>query len=317
MRNRGEEYYAEKRRKKRKGITRRTAIIIAVLAVVCVAIFYFTREAVISNVEPQELPDSLAILSDPDYVYCYPDEQKASPVLNRRRYREIFNDKNDVQIRASKRNGIEKTLDTRIGNYEDFGLVKIVPNQYYTIATLSHSVPYLVPKARIMANTIGKHFQDLVAEKYKGSVYKIRITSLFRSKNDVKKLRRRNRWATENSCHQYGTTIDISYQNYEYVSGPQVGDYELTELLAQTLYELREKELCYVLYERRNCFHLTLNKMDLSTCTATPKAQVAEPEKKDIEIPTIEPPKKVKPYKPVPARKKPKTAFDDKPSPLI
>lgn len=317
MRNRGEEYYKQKRRKKKKKITRRTVLAMIVAAVVLAAVFYFTHKVVTSVIEQPEMADSMAILNDPDYVFCHRDEQKAYPLLNRRRYREVLNDKNDVQLAAAKRNGIRDTLTYRTDDYEKLGLVKIVPNEYYSISDLSHSVPYLVPKARILANTIGKYFQDMVSEKYNGSVYKMRITSLLRTRNDITHLRRRNRWATENSCHQYGTTMDISYSTYDHVSGPEVGAYELTELLAQTLYELREQGLCHVLYERRNCFHLTLNNMNLDTCKATP-------EQKAIEIPDMKPPKKAEPYIPHTSKKKPVTgkqkktsSFDDKPSPMI
>lgn len=317
MRNRGEEYYRQKRHKRKKKITYRTAIIIVLITAICAVALYFTRKVVVSAAERVEESDSTAILNDADYVYCHRDSQKAYPLLSRRRYREVLHDQNDVQLVAAKRNGIKDTLTSRISDYEKLGLVKIVPNEYYAISELSHSVPYLVPKARILANTIGKYFQDMVSEKYHGSVYKIRITSMLRTRNDINHLRRRNRWATENSCHQYGTTIDISYSNYEYVSGPQVGAYELTELLAQTLYELREQKLCYVLYERRNCFHLTLNEMNLGSCTVAP-------EHRETKIPEMKPPKKTKPYIPHAPRKKPDTgkqkipsSFDDKPSPLI
>lgn len=201
-----------------------------------------------------------SLLANPDAI-CYTHNPNYNPPkLVHNHYSSVFNDENDIQLEAAQRNGIE-VLPKRELNYEKHGLVPLRENRYYTVAELKYSVPYLVPEARVMLNTIGKCFQDILAEKYPNSVYKIIVTSVLRTGEDVEKLVRRNRWATENSCHKHGTTIDISYHKYLKVSGPDVTDYEMKEFLARALAELRDAGLCYVKYERRNCFHITLNQL--------------------------------------------------------
>ncbi len=209
-----------------------------------------------------------SILANPLAV-CYthnPDYKP--PQLVRNHYSAVFNDENDIQLVAAKRNGI-KELPERTSDYTKYGLVALHNNQYYTISELKYSVPYLVPAARVMLNTIGKCFQDVLAEKYPDSRYKIIVTSVLRTEEDVSKLVRRNRWATENSCHRHGTTIDISYYKFVKISGPDVTDYEMKEFLAKALAELRDAKICYVKYERRNCFHVTLNQMNIDGLTVT------------------------------------------------
>ena len=215
-----------------------------------------------------------SILANP-FAVCYthnPDYKP--PKLVRNHYSAVFNDENDIQLVAAKRNGI-KELPERSSDYTQYGLVALHDNQYYTVSELKYSVPYLVPAARVMLNTIGKCFQDVLAEKYPDSRYKIIVTSVLRTEEDVSKLVRRNRWATENSCHRHGTTIDISYHKFVKISGPDVTDYEMREFLAKALAELRDANICYVKYERRNCFHVTLNQMNIDGLAVT--APVALP----------------------------------------
>ena len=73
-------------------------------------------------------------------------------------------------------------------------------------------------------------------------------------------LRRRNRNASDNSAHQYGTTFDISYIRFM----PGQSDYRLNDecmknVLGEVLNDLRNRGRCYVKFERKqSCFHITV-----------------------------------------------------------
>ena len=251
-------------------------MLVLALLLSATAIFMFFRNVVVVDLLPAENKISAldSLLANPDAV-CYTHNPAYKPPrLVRNHYSAVFNDENDIQLAAAQRNGIRE-LQSRAANYEEFGLVPLNSNRYYYIQELKYSVPYLVPAARVMLNTVGKCFQDVLAEKYPDSRYKIIVTSVLRTEEDVSKLVRRNRWATENSCHKHGTTVDISYHKFIKVSGPDVTEYEMKEFLAQALAELRDQKICYVKYERRNCFHITLNQLNMDGISIEPPLQTA------------------------------------------
>lgn len=180
--------------------------------------------------------------------------------LNTLRYHELFSDLQDVQEEAARRNGLRhpELLGDPAQSEE---LVRIQSCDLYVVDSLYHSKPYLVPEAALVLQMIGERFQELLSEQYPGKEYRPIVTSVLRSYSDVSRLRRVNRNATENSCHLYGTTVDISYTRYRLTDHTDTVDHNelwLKNLLAQVLYELRYEGLIYVKYERRGCFHLTL-----------------------------------------------------------
>ena len=96
-------------------------------------------------------------------------------------------------------------------------------------------------------------------------MHKLIVTSVTRSKEDIGKLRNRNRNATENSCHLYGTTFDICYNRYVTVSDPEgkanrsVRNDTLKWILSEVLKDMRERNRCWVKYEvKQGCFHITV-----------------------------------------------------------
>ncbi|MBP5479429.1 MAG: hypothetical protein J6Y15_08730, partial [Bacteroidaceae bacterium] len=92
------------------------------------------------------------------------------------------------------------------------------------------------------------------------------ITSVLRTTDDVRKLQKGNGNATTNSCHCYGTTVDISYNRFMPITGKHTSsmpltrmDYDMKQVLSEVLYDLREQEKCYVKYElKQGCYHLTV-----------------------------------------------------------
>ena len=179
------------------------------------------------------------------------------------RYRELFADNNDVQLKAAKKMGL-KTPEAIKQPEECDDLVVVKTNPWYSVDTLYHSKPYLVPEASLLLTYISRRFDEL--QDLEGIETKVRpiVTSFLRNKSQVSRLRRVNRNATENSCHLYGTTFDLSYCRFVTTDGEVVMDNgKYKQLLALALYELRFEGLCYVKYERRPpCFHITVRAVD-------------------------------------------------------
>lgn len=181
------------------------------------------------------------------------------------RYKREFNDMNDVQLEVAQALGVPPVADREAAEKLKSRLVKLENNDLYVIDSLTHSIPYLVPRARDLLDTIGRHFQDSLAAKGLNP-YKLVITSVLRTEADVAKLSRRNVNASENSTHRYGTTFDLSYWRYVKIPDLRGRPYEdvppeyLRATLGQVLKDLHDKgNVCYIKYERKqNCFHITV-----------------------------------------------------------
>ena len=182
-------------------------------------------------------------------------------------WEECFPDINDVQLVAAQTNGISpaRNREELEQLVEEHRLVNICHSPYYRVDNLSHSVPLLVPKAQHLLNTICLNFADSLQSKGLPLHLPI-VTSVLRTADDVSRLRKGNGNATENSCHCYGTTVDITYNRFV----PLVGyhdanipllrwDFPMKQVLAEVLRDLRQQGLCYVKHERKQaCFHLTV-----------------------------------------------------------
>ena len=180
-------------------------------------------------------------------------------------FRGTFPDNNDIQLEAAVRNGVDPVANRTEAERRMDELVYVGSNPYYHIDPLRSSIPYLVPKAAVLLQDIGQAYFDSLY--IKGiPLHKIIVTSVLRTKDDVANLRKRNGNATENSCHLYGTTIDICYNRYKTVEDPdgpkrrQVRNDTLKWVLSEVLRDFRQQGRCYVKYEvKQGCFHLTVN----------------------------------------------------------
>ena len=86
------------------------------------------------------------------------------------------------------------------------------------------------------------------------------MTSVLRTPQTVRKLRRVNRNATQESAHQYATTFDISHSKFicDNADGTRRTFEDLKNLLAEIVYDLRREGRCYVKHERKQaCLHIT------------------------------------------------------------
>lgn len=177
-------------------------------------------------------------------------------ILSVNNYKEAFPDTNDLQMVAAQKYGVPPMEYRADVENNKTGLVYIGANPYYDTDPMTRSIPYLVPRAATLLNDIGRAFFDSL--QVKGlPINRFIVTSATRTREDVAILRRHNRNATENSCHMYGTTFDISYTRYNPISTP-VRDDQLKWVLSEVLRDMRESERCYVKYEvKQSCFHIT------------------------------------------------------------
>lgn len=163
---------------------------------------------------------------------------------------------NNRHLKAAKEWGIAP-----IRQEEDFEdrlrmMKKIESCRYYEVDELTHSLPYLVPRAEKLLETIGRNFRDSLDSKDLPS-RKIIVTSVLRTAATVKKLRKGNINASANSAHVYGTTFDIAYARYKGAKKEETD--KLKSVLAEVLQDLRKREQCYVRYEyKQGCFHVTV-----------------------------------------------------------
>lgn len=179
-------------------------------------------------------------------------------------FSDTFPDNNDMQLTAANKYGVEPVENRQDAESRKKELVYIGASPYYHVDKLRNSIPYLVPRAAALLNNIGRAYYDSL--QIKGvPLHQIIVTSVLRSREDVKKLRWHNGNATENSCHLYGTTFDICYNRYKTVANPNgkprrtVRNDTLKWVLSEVMRDMRERDRCYVKYEvKQGCFHITV-----------------------------------------------------------
>lgn len=177
-------------------------------------------------------------------------------------YNKTFNDLQDLHIVAAMENGVGPLVSRSDTVLYEGDLVRL-PNELviYRIDRLKHSMPFLVPKAATLLSDICINFRDSLISK-KMAIYKPIITSVTRTDDDVTGLSKRNRNASENSAHRYGTTFDIAWTRFDKVDPTDsrvLDDGRLKAVLGQVLHDLRERDRCYIKHERKQaCFHITV-----------------------------------------------------------
>ncbi len=180
-------------------------------------------------------------------------------------YETAFPDANDVQLSTAAYLGItpQATRDGVValcGN----GLVDISHSPYYHVDDLTNSSPHLTPRAQLLLNRIGRNFIDSLLVKHIEPAL-LMVTSVTRSQEDIGRLQAFNFTAVETSCHQSGTTFDISYIKYKAFPTMDGGERRLVRddtlkwVLSEVLDDLRQGGACHVKHERKQgCFHITV-----------------------------------------------------------
>lgn len=178
-------------------------------------------------------------------------------------YKRSFGDLNDIHLKVAQSTGIRPLASRKEAERMKEKLVHITNNERYTVDSLTHSIPYLVPRAGKLLDSIGANFLDSLTAKGLNP-NQIVVTSVLRTQDDVKRLRRRNGNASLNSAHFYGTTFDVSWKRFRKIEdengrpSQDVGADTLKLVLAEVLRDLRKADKCYIKYElKQGCFHIT------------------------------------------------------------
>ena len=181
-------------------------------------------------------------------------------------YADAFPDLQEVQIVSANKWGVSPVQDRSEAESRKAELVYVGSNPYYFIEPLYWSIPYLVPRAAVLLQDIGRNFLDSL--QVKGlPPHRIIVTSVMRTKEEVERMRHYNGNVSENSCHMYGTTVDIAYNRYlpvsdvatRYSKQNTAADVRLKQVLAEVLNDLRRDGRCWVKYEvKQGCFHTTV-----------------------------------------------------------
>ena len=169
-----------------------------------------------------------------------------------------FSDLNPDHLKAAK--SINSTIFSSVEEIKDNGNMALIEeNDYYNVDKLTHSHPYLHEDAADLLKTIGKNFQYSLESK-SATPYRLIVTSVLRTQESIKGLRKRNSNSSLNSAHLYGTTFDIAYARFDKLDEDDT-DIEpqlLKSVLAEVLRDLRKEKKCYVKYEvKQGCFHVT------------------------------------------------------------
>lgn len=178
-------------------------------------------------------------------------------------FQNTFPDQNDVQLASAQKWGVKPVRNRTDAEKRKAELVYIGSNPFFHVDKLNNSIPYLVPRASILLQDIGRNFFDSL--QCKGiPLHKIIVTSVLRTTDDVARLRQRNSNATENSCHLYATTFDVCYNRYKTVEAPgeqrrAVRNDTLKWVFSEVLQDMREANRCWIKYEvKQGCFHITV-----------------------------------------------------------
>ena len=210
----------------------------------------------------RRMQDSLAKI-EPSLFFDNDGKEVKHRIFSVPHFGNTFPDQQDVQLVAANKYGVSPVQNREEAEHSKGKLVYVGCNPYFFVDKLNNSIPYLVPRASVLLQDIGRAYFDSL--QIKGiPLHKIIVTSILRTKDDVEKLRARNGNATENSCHLYGTTFDICYNRYKTVQVArqprwQVRNDSLKWVLSEVLRDMRMKNRCLVKYEvKQGCFHITV-----------------------------------------------------------
>jgi hypothetical protein len=160
----------------------------------------------------------------------------------------------------AKRTGIKACRDEKELRYlvSRGELALVGSGRSYNIDRLTYSFPYLTPDARDLLREIGRRFREKTENAgLNGS--KFIITSMTRTTEKMKGLRRNNSNASANSPHLNGNAFDISYMRFTsrkfFIT--ECDKRFFKEALAEVIIGLRREKKCWATYEKnQGCFHV-------------------------------------------------------------
>lgn len=195
-------------------------------------------------------------------------EDKISvPVLTKNESASLRRFNNNYHLEVALNKGLKVPLASKKEHAKNpagfagiFRLSKIEDTKYYEIPHLSNSLPYLQADAKKFLTVLGKRFCERLEDEGIRP-YRFSVTSILRTVDDQKSLRKSNVNATpNNSSHYYGRTFDIAQTRFfERGNSTPIYTYRLRNILLRELIEMQDEGLCYVLLETQTkCIHVTV-----------------------------------------------------------
>ena len=175
-------------------------------------------------------------------------------------YSRKLNDRVVDYIGEARQGGIkvcndEAEIEKRI---REGKLFKAVSCGKYFIERMTYSYPCLTVESKTLLDEIGRRFKKKAGRVgLKGS--RFIVTSMTRTTENMKKLRKSNGNISENSPHLHGNAFDISYVRFSFrkLFVTECDKAYLKEALAEVIWELRNEKKCWATYERvQGCFHV-------------------------------------------------------------
>jgi hypothetical protein len=149
----------------------------------------------------------------------------------------------------------EKELKALIS---DGKLVRVSSGRSFRIDRLTYSYSCLTPEASDLLKEIAKRFREKTNRQgLNGS--RFIITSMTRTTEKMKGLRRNNSNASANSPHLNGNAFDISYLRFttRKIYFTECDRRFFKEALAEVILDLRRERRCWATYEKnQGCFHV-------------------------------------------------------------
>lgn len=184
-------------------------------------------------------------------------EEILVPLKISRTYSSKLNDKMSGYIDYVEKHGVppcrsEKELQ------KNPRLKPIKAGTNYSIDRLTHSHAYLSSKGKSLLDQVDADFgAKIKGTDLQGSQFI--VTSLTRTKKNIRDLKKINVNASDRSAHMYGGCFDITYARFENKS-KKLGTneiYRLKETLAEIIYQLMQEKKCWATKEKREpCFHI-------------------------------------------------------------
>ncbi|WP_051315127.1 DUF5715 family protein [Algoriphagus terrigena] len=166
----------------------------------------------------------------------------------------LAKDTYEDHLSAAELKGIGLIEDEKhlLGLVANRNLVEVNFGAGYKVDELTHSYPYVTLESKKILEELGQTFETLAGQ----GAY-LTVTSATRTMEQQKKLKRRNRNATDgNSSHSYGVSFDISYIRF---NGKKDYNRKYQKDLEAVLKHFQKENKIFVIKERRQaCYHVTV-----------------------------------------------------------
>lgn len=181
----------------------------AVVVIVAALLGLYLFQAIITKTN--EFAQTLIAEADTAFAAVAPLTSAESGGL-----RTYLNKKHVATAKALGVSGLTSRAEAR--DVSDEGrLVPLESNAYYRVNPMDYSVPYVTPSMAVLLTEIGTRFQAALAEENLPP-YRFVITSATRTREDQQALRQINGNAAATSSHEFGTTVDLHYLDFDYAA---------------------------------------------------------------------------------------------------